>query len=113
MCLDPPNVLVNTARNRSPLRFAVALNRRVVVFVPVNDDADRFANVLPPSVLPCHCTVGVGPPDAFAVSVTVFPALTVVLLAGWSVTTGAPFTLSVKVCIALLPTPLAAVKCRG
>ena len=44
-------------------------------------------NVVPPSVLTCHCTVGVGLPLAAAVKVAVWPAVTV-WLAGWVVTGG-------------------------
>jgi len=73
-----------------------------------------FVNVVPPSVLtacqkagqsqtilrswccskcvcdqvPCHCTVGLGDPDADAVNVAVLPAVTVVEL-GFVVTDGA------------------------
>ena len=35
-------------------------------------------NVVPPSVLTCHCTVGVGMPLAVAVNVAMLPALTVI-----------------------------------
>ena len=43
--------------------------------------------VMPPSVLTCHCTVGVGVPLAAAVKVTGLPAV-IVWLVGWVVTTG-------------------------
>lgn len=33
-------------------------------------------NVVPPSVLTCHCTVGVGVPLAAAAKLTLVPALT-------------------------------------
>jgi hypothetical protein len=36
-----------------------------------------LVNVVPPSVLTCHCTVGVGEPVAAAVKVAVCPAVTV------------------------------------
>ena len=42
-----------------------------------------FVNVVPPLVLTCHCTVGVGLPLAAAVNVTDCPA-TIVWLSGWS-----------------------------
>src|SRR4029077_12372922 len=38
---------------------------------------ETLLNVTPPSVLTCHCTVGVGEPVAAAVKVAVWPAVTV------------------------------------
>src|SRR5438874_1955631 len=58
----------------------------VVLVAPV-----MLLNVLPPSVLTCHCTVGVGVPPAAAVKVAVWPAVTVVF-AGCVVTAGAELT---------------------
>ena len=46
-------------------------NDKVVEVAP-----DRLLNVAPPSVLTCHCTVGVGFPLAAAVNVAFDPALT-------------------------------------
>ena len=61
---------------------------------------------MPPSVLTCHCTVGVGLPLAAAVKVAVWPALTVSLL-GLLVTAGAKSTVSVAgVVVALRPAVL-------
>jgi hypothetical protein len=53
-----------------------------------------FVKLVPPFVLTCHCTVGVGVPVAAAVKVAVAPALTVAF-AGLVVITGAVFTVSV------------------
>ncbi len=47
-----------------------------------------LVNVLPPLVLTCHCTVGVGVPLAVAEKLAVAPAVTV-WLAGLAVTAGA------------------------
>ena len=46
---------------------------------------EMLLKVEPPSMLTCHCTVGVGLPLAAAVKVAVWPAVTV-WLAGWVVT---------------------------
>jgi hypothetical protein len=62
-----------------------------------------FVQLEPPLVETCHCTDGVGLPDAVAVNDTGAPAVTV-LLVGFVVTTGALWTVSVA---ALLTTPLA------
>ena len=68
------------------------LNGQVVLVAPA-----MSLNVEPPSVLTCHCTVGVGLPLAAAVKVAVWPAVTV-WLTGWVVIDGADwaaFTVSV------------------
>ena len=62
-----------------------------------------FVQLEPPLLETCHCTDGVGLPDAAAVNDTGAPAVTV-LLAGFAVTTGALWTVNVA---ALLATPLA------
>ena len=62
-----------------------------------------FVQLLPEFVLNCHCTVGVGLPDAAAVNVAVDPAVTVTL-AGWVVTAGAEFTVSVATALVAVPT---------
>jgi hypothetical protein len=49
---------------------------------------DMFVKLVPPFVLCCHCTVGVGVPLAAAVKVAVWPALTV-WFDGFAVTVGA------------------------
>ena len=61
----------------------VSVKLRVVLVAPA-----MGVKVEPPSVLTCHCTVGVGLPLAAAVKVAVCPAVTV-WLAGWVVTIGA------------------------
>ncbi len=55
--------------------------------------------VLPLLVLTCHCTVGVGLPEAAALKVTWVPALTD-LLAGWKVITGAESGIGLTVRVA-------------
>ena len=67
-----PNVFVNTARYWFPFCTAVAVNDNVVDVAPAT-----LANVKPPSVLTCHCTVGAGVPVAAAVKLAVLPELTV------------------------------------
>ena len=64
---------------------------------------ETLLNVTPPSVLTCHCTVGVGEPDAAAVKVAVWPAVTV-WLAGWVVIVGSvEFTVSVAAVVVAVP----------
>jgi hypothetical protein len=67
-----PAEFVNTARYRFPFCVEAAVKLSVVEVAP-----ERLLNVAPPSVLTCHCTVGVGEPVAAAVKVTVCPAVTV------------------------------------
>ena len=68
-----PAELVNTASYLLPLSASV-----VLATVSVSDVAPVIGvNVAPPSVETCHCTVGVGVPDAAAVNVAVAPTVTV------------------------------------
>ena len=67
-----PAEFVNTARYRFPLCDKAVVKLRVVEVAPAT-----LLNVTPPSVLTCHCTVGVGEPVAAAVKVAVWPAVTV------------------------------------
>ena len=69
-----PAELVNTARYSLPFSASVVL---ATVSVPDVAPRDRVVNVVPPSVETCHCTVGVGVPDAAAVNVAVAPTVTV------------------------------------
>ena len=77
-----PAELVNTARYWLPFSDNVVVKLRVVEVAP-----ETLLNVAPPSVLTCHCTVGVGEPVAAAVKVAVWPGATV-WLAGWVVIVG-------------------------
>jgi hypothetical protein len=77
-----PAELVNTARYWFPFCDKVVVKLRVVEVAP-----ETLLNVVPPSVLTCHCTVGVGEPVAAAVKVAVWPAATV-WLAGCVVIVG-------------------------
>ena len=74
-----PAVFVNTIRYLFPVCEAAVVKLSVVEVAPL-----RLLNVTPPSVLTCHCAVGVGEPVAAAVKVAVWPALTV-WLTGWVV----------------------------
>jgi hypothetical protein len=67
-----PAELVNTARYRFPFCDKAAVKLRVVEVAP-----ETLLNVAPPSVLTCHCAVGVGEPVAAAVKVAIWPAVTV------------------------------------
>ena len=67
-----PAELVNTARYLLPLCDNVVVKLRVVEVAP-----EMLLKVMPPSMLTCHCTVGVGEPVAAAVKVAVWPAVTV------------------------------------
>ena len=84
-----PRVLVNTARYRFPFCAAATADTDKVVEVA----PETLLNVTP-SVLTCHCTVGVGTPLAAAVKVAVAPAFTVVL-DGLVVMSGPAVTVSV------------------
>jgi hypothetical protein len=66
-----PDVLVNTARYWFPFWEAAAVKLSVVEVAAL-----RLLNVAPPSLLTCHCAVGVGAPVAAAVKLTEFPATT-------------------------------------
>ena len=67
-----PEELVNTARYWFPFCDKVVVKLRVVEVAP-----ETLLNVVPPSVLTCHCAVGVGEPVAAAVKVAVWPVVTV------------------------------------
>ncbi len=67
-----PTVFVNTARYWFPLCAKAVVKLSVVEVAP-----ETLLNVAPPSVLTCHCTVGVGEPVAAAVKLAVWPAVTV------------------------------------
>src|SRR5712664_3142887 len=67
-----PAAFVNTARYWFPFCDKAVVKLRVVEVAP-----ETLPNVTPPSVLTCHCTVGVGEPVAAAVKVAVWPAVTV------------------------------------
>ncbi len=71
------------------MAVATLFSVSVVLVAPL-----MLLNVLPPSVLTCHCTVGVGVPLADAVNETLAPAVTVWLL-GLPVMTGADELLEV------------------
>ena len=62
----------------------------------------KFVNVVPPFVLTCHCTVGVGVPVAAAVNVAFAPAATVALV-GLVVIVGAEVRVSVAAFVVTLP----------
>jgi hypothetical protein len=79
-----PAEFVNTARYWFPLCDKLAVKLSVVEVAP---EPETLLNVAPPSVLTCHCTVGVGEPVTAAVKVAVWPAVTV-WLAGWVVIVG-------------------------
>jgi len=83
-----PAELVNTARYWLPFCDKVVVKLRVVEVAP-----ETLLNVVPPSMLTCHCTVGVGEPVAAAVKVAVWPAATV-WLAGCMVIVGYGFVTS-------------------
>jgi hypothetical protein len=67
-----PAELVNTARYWFPFCDKAVVKLNVVEVAPM-----MLLNVAPPSVLTCHCTVGVGEPVAAAVKVAVWPAVAV------------------------------------
>jgi len=69
-----PAEFVNIARYRYPFCDEAVVKLRVVEVAPAPETLLKFA---PPSVLTCHCTVGVGEPVAAAVKVAVWPAFTV------------------------------------
>ena len=87
-----PQALLNTACSSRPFRFNPTLLKLKVVFVPLL----IFDQLLPPFVLACHCTVGVGFPFAAATKAAVPPAQTVKLV-GEPVTTGVVPMTSVNV----------------
>src|SRR5467141_1901144 len=67
-----PAEFVNTAWYWFPFCDEAVVKLSVVEVAP-----ERMLKVTPPSVLSCHCTVGVGDPVAAAVNVAVWPAVTV------------------------------------
>jgi hypothetical protein len=77
----------------------------VPVMLNVVEVAPATFEKAPPLALTCHCTVGVGEPDAAAVNVAVAPAVTVTF-AGFVVITGAvfpPVTVRVAAVVVALP----------
>ena len=76
-------LFVNTARNRLPWSAAVAVNAYVV------DVAPAMFDQLEPLGLTCHCTVGVGVPEADAEKLAEVPAFRV-RLPGCAVIDGGP-----------------------
>ena len=78
----------------------MAVKLRVAMVAP-----GMSLKVLPPSVLTCHCTVGVGLPLAAAVKVAVRPALTVWFV-GLVVTVGAKSTVRVAALVVSVPAAL-------
>ena len=100
-----PRLLVKTARYWLPFWVVVTLVRVSAVLVA----PEMLANVLPPLVLTCHCTVGLGSPLAAAVNVPVCPAVTA-WLAGLVVTAGTVAVTGVFVRLYVaLPAPVSAV----
>src|SRR5207245_9267557 len=67
-----PAEFVNTARYRYPLCDKVVVKLSVVEVAP-----ETLLNVTPPSVLTCHCTVGVGETAAAAASEGDWPSVPV------------------------------------
>src|SRR6266478_4663956 len=92
-----PAEFVNTARYWYPFCDKVVVKLRVVEVAP-----ETLLNVTPPSVLTCHCTVGVGEPVAAAVKVAVWPAVTV-WLPGCAVMVAEVFTVSVAAVVVAGP----------
>ena len=66
-----PDGLVNTAWYWLPLSLSEAVPLRVPEVAPLMSE-----KLLPPSVDTCHWTVGVGVPEAAAVKLNGWPALT-------------------------------------
>ena len=88
---------VNTALYWFPVIPAVTANVNVGDVAPF-----RFANVVPPLVLTCHCTVGAGAPVAAAVNVAFAPATTVTF-SGFVVTAGADVVVNVAAVVVSVP----------
>ena len=72
-----PIALVKTARYSYWFWVEAAVRLSVLPVAPA-----RFVKVVPPLVLTCHCTVGLGSPVAAAVNVADWPAMTVRLAGG-------------------------------
>lgn len=79
---------------------------KVAVPFPLSTNVTPEGSVAPPSL-----RLGVGVPDVVMLNVPAVPTVNVVLFA--LVMTGAVLTVSVKLCVALLPTPLLAVIVNG
>jgi hypothetical protein len=88
---------VNTALYWFPVISVVAARVSVGDVAPV-----KFANVIPPLVLTCHCTVGAGAPVAAAVNVAFTPAMAV-MFAGFVVTAGAKVIVNVAAEVVAVP----------
>ena len=99
-----PALFVKTASYSLPVSVALVVKVSVGEVAPV-----MSAKVTPPSVLTCHCTVGVGVPLAAAVKVTGVPAVMVWLVRS-VVTTGATAAVTVRVAAALVALPATLVK---
>jgi hypothetical protein len=91
-----PQLLLNRARYCLPLSAALAVKVRLALVAPA-----RSVKVVPPSVLTCHCTVGIGLPLAAALNVTL-PGHTV-WFSGFTVATGPVFTIRVVALEVALP----------
>src|SRR5262245_31928745 len=94
-----PQLFVKTARYLLPLTAGVTVTVNEVLVSP-----GMLLKMEPPSVLTCHCTVGAGLPFAAAVNVTV--PLFADCETGFSVTTGAVFTVRVAFWLALPHAPV-------
>ncbi len=84
-----PQTLVKTARYWCPSSVGAVVNEYVVEVAP-----PMLLNVTPPSVETCHCTVGLGLPEAAAVKLALVP-VQVVTFEGLVVTAGAVLTVRV------------------
>src|SRR5258707_13462476 len=73
---------------------------------------EMLPNVAPPSVLTCHCTVGVGEPVAAVVKVAVWPTFTV-WFAGCVVMTGGVGEFTARVAAVVVAAPTGFVKTAG
>jgi hypothetical protein len=93
-----PPELVNTARYWLPDSDRLVGDTVSVVEVA----PETLVNVVPPSVDTCHCTVGVGVPEAAAVNVAAFGAVTVWFV-GLVVTVGGVTTVSVAMLLFVDP----------
>ncbi len=89
--------LVKRARNWWLLSAAVTVNVYVVEVAPA-----MSLKVVPPSVESCHCTVGLGLPEAAAVKLALVP-LQAVVFVGSVVTTGGVLTVSVAAVVFVEP----------
>jgi hypothetical protein len=92
-----PATFVKTARYRLPFWVEDVVKDNVVEVASA-----ILLKVAPPSVLTCHCTVGVGWPVAAAVKVTACPAQ-IVWLTGLVVMAGIVLTVSVAAVVVADP----------